>query len=356
LTPSGLKRGSAHKQGSFAIEATQQDISPTKVAHPIRGYLFIAAATFCWGVSAALGRAVFTGLLHLGTGALQPIDPLILAQSRTTFSFLALLPILLLKRGTAGLRTPWREVLRCIVLGVLGVAASNYFYYLAIQKTTVATAIILQYTAPAIVLVWLLLTGVQRATLPRVSGVALAVVGSVFAIGAVSTRAGFPWIWVSRESLRFNTVGVVAALIAAVSFAFYNIYARGVIQRVDRWRVLLYALMGAALCWSIVNSPAKVIAAHYSGGQWMFLAVFALGSVLIPFSLYFTGLQYLDPTRAIVTSCLEPVFAILIAALALGEKVGPLQVVGIVVVLAATLLVQLPEKESGIATLVEPIE
>jgi drug/metabolite transporter, DME family len=330
--------------------------SAKKVAHPIRGYLFIAAATFCWGISAAMGRAVFTGRLHLGAGALQPIDPLILAQSRTTISLVVLLPILLLKRGAKSLRTPWNDLLRCSVLGVLGVAASNYFYYLAIQKTTVATAIILQYTAPAMVLVWMLLRGVQNASLPRVAGVMLAVAGSVFAIGAVSARATFPWLWVSRESLRFNTVGVVAALIAAVSFSFYNIYARGVILRLDRWRVLLYALMGAALCWLVVNSPAKVIAAHYSREQWLFLTVFALSSVLIPFSLYFTGLEYLDPTRAIVTSCLEPVFAILIAALTLGEKVGPLQVTGILVVLAATVLVQLPERDTGKSALVEPIE
>ena len=54
----------------------------------------------------------------------------------------------------------------------------------------------------------------------------------------------------------------------------------------------------------------------------------------------------------IVTSCLEPVFSILIAALTLGELVRPVQVVGIVVVLTATVLVQLSGKEE----MVEPIE
>ena len=53
-----------------------------------------------------------------------------------------------------------------------------------------------------------------------------------------------------------------------------------------------------------------------------------------------------------MTSCLEPVFAIVIAAVALSEKLGPLQMVGIAVVLAATVLVQRAET----TTLVEPIE
>jgi drug/metabolite transporter (DMT)-like permease len=65
-------------------------------------------------------------------------------------------------------------------------------------------------------------------------------------------------------------------------------------------------------------------------------------SVLLPFSFYFAGLQHLDPTKAIIASCLEPVFTILIAALSLREVVGPLQSVGIAMVLAAILLVQRP--------------
>jgi DME family drug/metabolite transporter len=80
------------------------------------------------------------------------------------------------------------------------------------------------------------------------------------------------------------------------------------------------------------------------------LLVFAVVSVLAPFSLYFAGLQHLEPTRAIVVSCLEPVFSIIIAAIALGEGMRPVQVLGIVVVLAAIVLVQLPD------AVVEPIE
>ena len=55
---------------------------------------YIASATFLWGVSAAVGRAVFTGKLRLGGALLHPIDPLILSQTRSTFSLLVLLPLL----------------------------------------------------------------------------------------------------------------------------------------------------------------------------------------------------------------------------------------------------------------------
>ena len=287
---------------------------------------------------------MFTGRLLSGP-VLQPIDPLILAQSRTTISFLVLLPVLLVTRGRT-LALPRKDVVYAIVLGILGVAASNYLYYLAIQKTNVAIAIIIQYTAPAWVLLYLAARGRQKATLQRVSAVGLAVVGCSLVIGIVGSGR-----------FQVNTLGLIAAVLASFSFAFYNVGGHDILARYDRWIVLLYTLGSAAMFWIVVNPPWKIASAHYSGGQWLFLLIFAITSVLLPFSLYFAGLQHLEPTKAIVASCLEPVFSIIIAALVLGETVRPLQTLGILVVLAAIVLVQMPERgEREELAVVDPIE
>jgi drug/metabolite transporter (DMT)-like permease len=234
---------------------------------------------------------------------------------------------------------------RIVLLGVLGVAASNYLYYLAIQRTNVATAIILQYTAPVLVLLYMVARGLQRATLQRIAAVALAGIGSALAIGIVG-----------EGGLRLDALGVGAAILAAVSFAFYNVAGHQILARYDRWIVLLYTTFSAGVFWMIVNPPWKLVAAHYSGLQWEFLLVFAVVSVLAPFSFYFAGLQHLEPTRAIVASCLEPVFSIVLAALLLGESLRPIQALGIVIVLVAIVIVQLPERAGGEVTVVEPIE
>jgi DME family drug/metabolite transporter len=311
----------------------------------IRGYAYIAAATFLWGIAATMGRAAFTGRLLASGQALQPIDPLILSQSRTTFSFLVLLPILWIRRGGGALKLPRADFGRMVLVGVLGVAGANYLYYLSIQRTNVATAIILQYTAPVLVLLYMVARGLQRATVQRVGAVGLAVVGSALAIG-IAGAGGF----------RLDPLGVAAAMLAAVSFAFYNVAGHQILTRYDRWIVLLYTTFSASAFWLIVNPPWKLVAAHYSILQWEFLLVFAVVSVLAPFSLYFAALQHLEPTRAIVASCLEPVFSIVLAALLLGEGLRPIQMVGIVIVLAAIVIVQLPERAGGEVTVVEPIE
>lgn len=230
-------------------------------------------------------------------------------------------------------------------MGVLGVAASNYFYYLAIEKTNVATAIIVQYTAPVWVLLYMVLRGRQKPTLQRLAGVALALAGIAMVLGIFESGG-----------LRLNTVGVMAALFAAFSFAFYNVGGHDILKRYDRWMVLLYTTFTAALFWIVVNPPWKIIATHYSGNQWAFLFLFSMVSMLVPFSFYFAGLQHLEPTRAIIVSCLEPVFSIVIAAIVLGEVLRPLQTVGILMVLAAILVVQISEQNQVAPEIMAPLE
>jgi len=258
--------------------------------------------------------------------------------------------MLVARGGWSRIKLPTRDLVQCLILGMLGVAASNYFYYVAIQRTSVAIAIILQYTAPVWVLLYVAARGQQKLTSQKVTAVMVAVVGIALTIGVV----GSP----SAPALRLDTYGLIAGLIASFSFAFYNIGGHQILARYDRWRVLTWTLVSAAAFWLIVNPPWRVIAANYTAPQWGFLFVFSMISVLGSFSLYFLGLQYLEPTRAIIASCLEPVFSILLAAMLLSEGVRPIQTLGIVLVLSAIVIVQLPgrgaaEQESVV---IDPIE
>ncbi len=318
--------------------------------HPLRGYLSIGSAALLWGVSAVLARAVFTGKLSLSGEALHPIDSLILSQTRTSFSLLVLLPLLVGRRGTQRIKLPTPDLIQCLVLGMAGVAASNYFYYFAIQRTSVAIAIIVQYTAPVWVLLYMVARGQQKLSLQKVAAVAVAITGITLTIGIVGAKSAAPF--------RLDRYGFFAALLASFSFAFYNVGGHRILARYDRWRVLVWTLISASVFWLFMNPPWKVFATHYASAQWAFLFVFSMISVLGPFSLYFLGLQYLEPTRAIITSCLEPVFSILLAAALLGEGVRPIQTLGIVLVLSAIVIVQLPgrgaaEQESVV---IDPIE
>ncbi len=263
------------------------------------------------------------------------------------------------RRGWQRIKLPTPDLIQCLILGMLGVAASNYFYYVAIQKTSVAIAIIVQYTAPVWVLLYVVARGQQKFSLQKAAAVAVALAGIALTIGIVSGQSGAKSAGNSAAALHLDSYGLLAALLASFSFAFYNVGGHRILARHDRWRVLVWTLMSAAVFWQFVNPPWKVAAAHYAPAQWMFLFVFSMISVLGSFSLYFLGLQHLEPTRAIIVSCLEPVFSILLAAGLLGEGLRPVQTLGIILVLSAIVIVQLPGRgadPSHDAVVVDPIE
>ena len=285
---------------------------------------------------------------------MHPIDPLILSQTRTSFSLLVLLSLLVGCRGWRRIRLPVPDLIQCLTIGVLGVAASNYFYYVAIQRTSVAIAIVVQYIAPVWVLFYVVARRQQKLTLQKVAAVAVAIAGIALTVGIVGSSLGAK----SGSPLHLDPYGTIAALVASFSFAFYNVGGHSLLARHDRWRVLVWTLAGAAAVWLVINPPWKVAAAHYAPAQWGFLFVFSMISVLGSFSLYFLGLQHLEPTRAIITSCLEPVFSILLAAGLLGEGVSAIQTLGIVLVISAIVIVRLPGRcePAQESIVVDPIE
>src|SRR5262245_34244398 len=107
----------------------------------LKGYLMIMGAAVLWGVSATIAKLLIT----------QHVETLLIVQSRVTFSCLLLLSVCLaFKRDVLHIRI--RESWRFALLGILGVAGANFTYYFAIKETTVATAILIQYTAPLAVM------------------------------------------------------------------------------------------------------------------------------------------------------------------------------------------------------------
>lgn len=292
----------------------------------LRGYALIASAACCWGGSAALGRALFTS--RLTGGHIAPVGPLVLTQTRISLAALILLPMMLwLRRGRV--LVPAREAVAGLLLGLVGMSVSNYFYYLAIERTNVATAIVIQYTAPIWVLLYLVARGRQSASWRRVSAVLLALLGICLVLGLVNAGA----------ALRLDILGVAGAMLAALAFAYYNVAGRNLARRLDPLLISLYMLVGAAVFFALIHPPWLLWQAHYAPAEWGFFLVFSLLATLAPTLLYISGLRYLDATRAVVTSCLEPVSGILLASAFLGEVLNWLRWLGVACVVAAIVLI-----------------
>ncbi len=79
---------------------------------------------------------------------------------------------------------------------------------------------------------------------------------------------------------------------------------------------------------------------HWPAGPagWLAIAFLALVSTVGAVGLFFEGMQRIGPTDAATVSTLEPVVAVSLAALFLGESIGPLAAAGGAAILAAVLV------------------
>jgi drug/metabolite transporter (DMT)-like permease len=245
-----------------------------------------------------------------------------------TLSFITLMILLLIFKRDV-LRVKVKDLPRFALMGIIGVAGSNFCYYYIINVANVATGILLQYMAPLLVLGYAVLTRDEEISAVKFFSAIISLAGCFLAVRG------------ERLSLlNLSTFGVIIAIATPTVWAFNNIILRHLLNSYRSWTVAIYAFMFATLFWMFFNPPWKLIAAGYSGETWGVFFLFAMISVLIPHSLYFIGVQYLTASRAIITATFEPIVAIGSAYIFLGETLTPIQLVGAVFVIAAIILLQ----------------
>ena len=288
----------------------------------IRGYLFVIGATVFWGFSATIAKFLLT----------QHVDALVLVQTRISISCLLLLVFFLLFRRDV-LRVELKDLYRFALIGVIGVAGSNYAYYFTIQQTNVATAILLQYLAPLIVLGYMAITGEEKLTFIKLlagiislAGCFLAVAGKDFSI------------------LSINRLGLISGLSAALCWAFTNIKIKYLLHKYSVWTTLIYSFIFASLLFMFLNPPWNLITAGYPPGLWGMFVLVAVLSILIPHSFYFAGNSLLPASRAVITGTFEPIVAIISAFVFLNETLVPFQIAGAVLVISAIAILQLKQE------------
>jgi drug/metabolite transporter (DMT)-like permease len=142
------------------------------------------------------------------------------------------------------------------------------------------------------------------------------------------------------DRLALNAPGALAGVLAALAFAAYSLLSEYGMRRYNPWTVLVYALLFAALAWNIIQPPLHAFLLGHAAPQWGLILFVAVGGTILPFGLYFEGIQRIRPTRAGVTATLEPIAAGVIAYLFLGEVLDGWQILGGAVVIAAIILLQ----------------
>lgn len=308
----------------------------THARERLTGYGLAALAALCWATGGLAAKWLFTPL-DASTAAWPfpplgiAIDPAILSASRALIAFLMLLAYLLIARRDA-LRISARDLPFLGFFGVAGLALVHFTYFKTISLTSVATAILLEYLAPVIVLVFAVAILRDRFTWSLPAAVALSVTGCALVVGAIG-----------GEGLSVSPEGLAWGLASAVCFAGYTLMGRWAAHKYSSWTLLTYGLGAATLFWFVVlGGPGTVLAALSDGRTLVAVTFIAFVSTVVPFGAFLKALRHIRATEASVTSTLEPLIAAIAAWALLRETLTFVQLLGGILVIAAIFVAQFP--------------
>ncbi|WP_125777491.1 EamA family transporter [Antribacter gilvus] len=252
--------------------------------------------------------------------------------------------LVVLPAGLIALRGRWGAVRRNVGLivayGTLAVAGAQFCYFSAVQHMQVGPALLIEYTAPAAVVVWFWLRHGQRPGPVTLAGAGLAALGLVLVLDLLS-------------GAQLSPVGVAWSLGAMVGAATYFVIngdettglpplvlaAGGLVVG-----TLVLGLLGLAGLMPLTASAATPVYAGTSVPWWLPLA--GLGVVTAGIA-YVTGIaagRRLGSRLSSFVSLLEVVAAIGFAWLLLGQLPRPVQLVGGLLILAGVVVVRLGEE------------
>ncbi|MGY0149809.1 EamA family transporter [Edwardsiella tarda] len=281
------------------------------------GYVLIAAAL--WGSSGVCAQYI---LQKTGLSAQW------LTMFRLTFSGGILLVVSFLNGDKVfAPLTQRRDLLSLLWFTLLGAIMVQLTFLMTIERSNAATATVLQFLSPTIIVAWFALARRQRPSLAVTLAIATSLAGTFLLV----THGDPTSLTISRAALFWGIASAFAS-------AFYTTYPAGLIARfgtlpIVGWSMLLGGLMlmpfFAGETAQVRMDSATLLAAFY---------LIIIGTALT-FSLYLKGAQIIGGAKAGILSCAEPLCSALLSLLLLGITFGVMDWLGSLLIIASVLLI-----------------
>ena len=236
--------------------------------------------------------------------------------------------LLLAVKDPGGFRISLRDLPLFLGLGFGSVLFFTVCYFTAIRMMPLSTAAILLYTSP----IWILLMSVLFFR-EKLSGRKLAAL--VMAFGGCVLVSG-----ISGGGLSLK--GLLVGLGAGIGYGLYSILGTVALRRYSPYTVTTWTFVLAAVGSWLIGRPAELLAkiggAENPAGLVLFCILTAVVTAVIPFLAYTLGLRSVEAGRAGILATVEPMVATLFGILVFGEKLTLLSGLGMLLILAAVVL------------------
>ena len=239
--------------------------------------------------------------------------------------------------GTRRKLPPKRILIAGLLLGLAGYGLQVTLLFLSLQRIDAALSSLLFYSYPAMVIVGAVLVGRERLTGRRAIALAVAMAGVLLVF---STAAGSPR----------DTTGVLLSLASALMYAALILIADRLGQEVGPLVLSALVPTGAAVTFVIGGLLLGDLRLDVTLSGWEAMLGLALVATVVPLAAFYAGIARVGPSTASILLTVEPALTVLLAAVVLNERLGPPQVLGGALVLAAVLVLQIQRRGSAIST------
>lgn len=294
-----------------------------------RGLVEVAAASVLWGTG---------GLAVQLIREQAPLSPVTISAWRMAIAAAVLLVALLaLRRGGELLALARSRPGQLLAVGA-GTAAYQGFYFVSVTQVGVAVSTVVSLGLAPVLLT--LGESLRRRRAPQ-AGRTVVLVAALTGLLLVSVAGS------ESSTGPAPVVGVLFAIASGTTYAVTTA-AGGSISRTTSPLVLTsgMTLVGAVVllpCLAFVDGPPGPT----DPAALAWLAYLGALTMALAYVLLYSGLRVVAPSTAVTASLVEPVTAAVVAAVVLGESLGPAAVLGILLVLGAVAGLGRPAAAAG---------
>src|SRR5436853_848814 len=224
-----------------------------------------------------------------------------------------------------------RDAIALVLLGMLGNGGYQILFVEGIARTPAGDAALLISAAPAFIAIIGRLRGTEQVSARGVVGIALSILGMGFVVIGTTNADG---------DRRATLLGDSLLLISSLCWSVYTVYLQPYTHRTGGIHLSALTMLGGMVPLLAVAAPA-MIATRWGALPplvWGSLAYSGLFALVIAYLFGYNGVRVLGPTRTAMYANLQPIFAVAVASLVLGEVITGWQVAGAISIITGLVL------------------
>ena len=285
-----------------------------------KGYLMVAAGAALWGTVGIQVQILFNYNLSLQS----------IVFWRLFFAFIILFSFVFFT-NKKWLIIDKKGLIYLALMGLFSQLFFNLFYFSCIQKTTIATAVTLLYSAPIFIAVMARIFYNELFTPVKTIALFLSMGGCFFAATGGSVVV-----------LKINLIGVLMGLGAGFTFSLVTIISKAIVHKYHQFTIIVYALGFGLLFYLPFSHPLIIFQKNLPLEVWVLISSFGVISTAIAYGLYVTGISYgIEVSRAGIISTFELVVAVILSYLIFKEALWGWKLAGILMVVFSVIIVQM---------------